>query len=191
MVLREILQAISRAKDELVSAQDYRKLAQAMRDKAGTDQEAIEAAEKCLEIATIYELYEKAKQEKGAVDFGDLIMLPARLIADDEAVQTQVRMRHRHVLVDEYQDVNRASVLLVKALAGDGANLWVVGDARQSIYRFRGASSANMPAFAGDFPAMQSGQLRDQLPLDPKCDRYVQQLRRGDRSACGSARLEA
>ena len=159
VALREILQAISRAKDELVSAQDYRKLAQAMRDKAGTDEEAIEAAEKCLEIATIYELYEKAKQEKGAVDFGDLIMLPARLIADDEAVQTQVRMRHRHVLVDEYQDVNRASVLLVKALAGDGANLWVVGDARQSIYRFRGASSANMAAFAGDFPAMQSGQL--------------------------------
>lgn len=119
VVLREILQAISRAKDELVSAQDYRKLAQAMRDKAGTDEEATEAAEKCLEIATIYYLYEKAKREKGAVDFGDLIMLPARLIADDEAVQTQVRMRHRHVLVDEYQDVNRASVLLVKALAGE------------------------------------------------------------------------
>ena len=160
VVLRENLQAISRAKDELVSAQDYRKLAQAMRDKAGTDEEAIEAAEKCLEIATIYELYEKAKQEKGAVDFGDLLrILPARLITDDEAVQTQVRMRHRHVLVDEYQEVNRASVLLVKALAGDGANLWVVGDARQSIYRFRGASSANMAAFAGHFPAMQSGQL--------------------------------
>ncbi|MGD9920059.1 MAG: UvrD-helicase domain-containing protein [Pseudorhodoplanes sp.] len=159
VILREILQAISRAKDELVSAPRYRELAQAMRDKAGEDPDAIEAAEKCLEIATIYGLYEQAKRKKGAVDFGDLIMLPARLITDDPSVQMQVRLRHRHVVVDEYQDVNRASVLLVKALAGDGGNLWVVGDARQSIYRFRGASSANMAAFADDFPSMDSGQL--------------------------------
>jgi superfamily I DNA/RNA helicase/Zn-dependent peptidase ImmA (M78 family) len=159
VVLREILQAISRAKDELVSAEGYRKLAQAMRDKAGDDEDAIEAADKCLEIATIYELYEQAKAKKGAVDFGDLIMLPARLIIDDPAVQAAVRVRHRYLLVDEYQDVNRASVLLVKALAGDGQNHWVVGDARQSIYRFRGASSANMTVFAADFPGASGGQL--------------------------------
>lgn len=159
IVLREILQAISRAKDELVTAQDYRGLAQAMKDKAGNDPDAIEAAEKCLEIADIYELYEEAKTKRGAVDFGDLIMLPAKLIRDDDGVRAAVRLRHRHVMVDEYQDVNRASVLLVKALAGDGSNLWVVGDARQSIYRFRGASSANMAAFADDFPAAQSDQL--------------------------------
>jgi DNA helicase-2/ATP-dependent DNA helicase PcrA len=159
VVLREILQAISRAKDELATAADYRALAQGMRDRAGGDEDAIEAAEKCLEIASIYELYEDAKAKKGAVDFGDLIMLPAKLITDDPAVQAAVRVRHRHVLVDEYQDVNRASVLLVKALAGDGRNLWVVGDARQSIYRFRGASSANMAAFAGDFAGADTGQL--------------------------------
>ncbi len=158
VILREILQAISRAKDELASAADYRALAQAMRDRA-FDDDAVEAAEKCLEIASIYELYEAAKAKKGAVDFGDLIMLPAKLIADDPAVQMAVRLRHRHVLVDEYQDVNRASVLLVKAVAGDGRDLWVVGDARQSIYRFRGASAANMASFATDFPGHQSGQL--------------------------------
>ena len=70
-----------------------------------------------------------------------------------------VRLRHRHVLVDEYQDVNRASVELVKALTGDGKNLWVVGDARQSIYRFRGASASNMAAFADDFPNCAFDQL--------------------------------
>lgn len=158
VVLREILQAISRAKDELATAADYRALAQNMRDRAG-DEDAIEAAEKCIEIASIYELYEEAKAKKGAVDFGDLIMLPAKLISEDSAVQAAVRVRHRHVLVDEYQDVNRASVLLVKALAGDGHNLWVVGDARQSIYRFRGASSANMTAFPSDFAGAHTGQL--------------------------------
>ena len=70
-----------------------------------------------------------------------------------------MRLRHRHVLVDEYQDVNRASVRLVKALAGDGKRLWVVGDARQSIYRFRGASSVNMAAFKSDYPSAVADRL--------------------------------
>jgi len=73
-----------------------------------------------------------------------------------------VRLRHRHVLVDEYQDVNRASALLLKMVAGDGERLWVVGDARQSIYRFRGASSENMVRFAADYP----GAVIDQLGVN-------------------------
>ena len=73
-----------------------------------------------------------------------------------------VQMRHRHLLVDEYQDVNRASARLMKAVAGDGKRLWVVGDARQSIYRFRGASSANMVRFSDDY----DGAVIDQLDLN-------------------------
>ncbi|MCT6721769.1 UvrD-helicase domain-containing protein, partial [Acidovorax sp. K2F] len=64
-----------------------------------------------------------------------------------------------HVLVDEYQDVNRSSVRLLKAIVGEGRNLWVVGDARQSIYRFRGASATNMAQFSLDFPGAQIAQL--------------------------------
>jgi DNA helicase II / ATP-dependent DNA helicase PcrA len=160
IVLREILQAISRAKDEVVTASDYRALATAQdeRAQASGDPDAIKAAEKVLEVASVYELYEKAKKDRQAVDFGDLIMLPTLLFEKDEAVRA-TRLRHRHLLVDEYQDVNRASVRLVKALAGDGKNLWVIGDARQSIYRFRGASSANMAAFTEDFPGGASEPL--------------------------------
>lgn len=160
VVLREILQAISRAKDEVVTAAEYRRLAQAMVDDADpSDEKATDLAAKCLEIASVYEFYEDAKRKRGAVDFGDLIMLPALLIEQDEAVRNAVRLRHRHLLVDEYQDVNRASVRLVKAVAGAGENLWAVGDARQSIYRFRGASSANMASFSKDFPGAKLGQL--------------------------------
>jgi superfamily I DNA/RNA helicase len=161
IVLKDILQAISRAKDEVVTAPCYRALAasQYERATASADAEKIKAAEKVLEIASVYELYEKAKTERQAVDFGDLIMLPTLLMGRDEAVRTATRLRHRHILVDEYQDVNRSSVQLVKALAGDGRNLWAVGDARQSIYRFRGASSANMAAFAADFPGGVSEPL--------------------------------
>jgi superfamily I DNA/RNA helicase/Zn-dependent peptidase ImmA (M78 family) len=161
IILRDILQAISRAKDEVVTASEYCILATAQHERAlvDGDPEAIKAAEKVLEIGSVYELYENAKKERRAVDFGDLIMLPTLLLESDEAVRAATRLRHRHLLVDEYQDVNRASVRLVKALAGNGKTLWVVGDARQSIYRFRGASSANMAAFGDDFPGSASEPL--------------------------------
>jgi superfamily I DNA/RNA helicase len=158
IVLRDVLAAISRAKDELVDADGYHRLAQSMLDEA-TDPEAIEAAEKALEVAGIYGRYETAKTEYQAMDFGDLIMRPALLIGSNAAVQAALQLRHRHILVDEYQDVNRASARLVKALAGDGKRLWAVGDARQSIYRFRGAASANMAGFRSEFPTATGGQL--------------------------------
>lgn len=161
IVLKDILQAISRAKDEVVTAPQYRKLAEAQyaRAKVSGDADALKSAEKVREIASVYELYETAKAERQAVDFGDLIMLPTLLLERDESVRAATRLRHRHMLVDEFQDVNRASVRLVKSLAGDGKQLWVVGDARQSIYRFRGASSANMTAFSADFPGAVSEPL--------------------------------
>lgn len=158
MVLREIVAAISRAKDEMTEPARYRVLAQAMLDRA-RDNETRTAAQKCLEIAQIYGLYEHAIRDRGAVDFGDLIMRPAILLESNPSLQAAVRLRHRHILVDEYQDVNRASGRLLKALAGDGKRLWVVGDSRQSIYRFRGASSTNMAAFAQDYPEAASDQL--------------------------------
>lgn len=151
LVLRDILSGISRAKDEMVDHARYRELAQSML-AAGGDEEHVKAAEKCMEVAEIYERYEAEKKARGAVDFGDLIMLPALMLENDPKLAAAVQLRHRHLLVDEYQDVNRASVRLVKALAGDATRLWVVGDARQAIYRFRGASSGNMAAFKSDFP---------------------------------------
>ena len=159
IVLREVVVAIGRAKDELTDPGRYRALASAMFDKATNDEER-EAAEKCLEVARIYELYEAALHERRAVDFGDLIMRPMLLLKSDVSLRTAVQLRHRHVLVDEYQDVNRASAQLLKAVAGDGSRLWVVGDARQSIYRFRGASSTNMAAFAREYDGAMVDQLR-------------------------------
>lgn len=93
------------------------------------------------------------------IDFGDLIMRPALLLESDSAIRSSIQLRHRHVLVDEYQDVNRASGRLLKAIASDGKRLWVVGDSRQSIYRFRGASSTNMAAFSTDYSGAKSDQL--------------------------------
>jgi hypothetical protein len=84
---------------------------------------------------------------------------PGDFSETDHRIRIGVQLRHRHVLVDEYQDVNRASARLLKTVAGDGERLWVVGHARQSIYRFRGASSENIIRFATDY----SGAVIDQL----------------------------
>lgn len=168
MVLRDVVGAISRAKDELTDPMRYRALADAMLS-AATDDDARQAAERCLEVAHIYDLYERAMRERGAVDFGDLIMRPALLLESDPALSLAVQLRHRHLLVDEYQDINRASARLLKAVAGDGKRLWVVGDARQSIYRFRGASSANMTRFVEDYP----GAVVDQLGTNYRSTKQI------------------
>lgn len=157
--LADMLNAISRAKDEVVDAARYRACAEQMLQQAGPTPEERKPAEKCLEVAILFEAYERLMVGMQAVDFGDLVAKPVRLLESDSDVRAALRMRHRHILVDEYQDVNHASVRLLKAVAGDGSNLWVVGDARQSIYRFRGAASTNVAGFATDFPGGATGVL--------------------------------
>jgi len=158
LILKDILSAISRAKDELVNPVEYKKLAEAMQAKASDDDLRV-TAEKCLEVAEVYGIYERVLADQGAVDFGDLVMRSALLLSDDTEVRSTIQLRHRHILVDEYQDVNRASISFLQGIAGNGQRLWVVGDSHQSIYRFRGASSFNMARFSVDFPGGVSDQL--------------------------------
>jgi superfamily I DNA/RNA helicase len=157
----DILAAISRAKDEVCGPERYRELADAMieRAKAKSDDEALLEGEKAREVAIVYARYEELKREQKGVDFGDLVMLPVEILEQHDDVARHYRDKYRHVLVDEYQDVNRASVRLLKALAPSGEGLWAVGDARQSIYRFRGASSHNIAMFGEDFPDAKTGSL--------------------------------
>lgn len=155
-----ILDAISRANDEMVDAERYAALATAMRDAATTERDR-EAARRCCEIAIVFRAYEDLKRGERCLDFGDLVARPVRLLERHPDVLASLRETYRHVLVDEFQDVNRASVRLLKLLTGDGAGLWAVGDVRQSIYRFRGASSFNVARFgSADFPRGQRARLR-------------------------------
>lgn len=154
-----ILRAISRAKDELVGPDKYLQLAQDMRDNA-TSEDEIAAAEKALEVAGVYNFYQKTIENESLVDFGDLLFRTVRLLDKNPEVCDELRQKYKHVLVDEYQDVNRASgVLLRKIVKDSGDGLWVVGDTRQSIYRFRGASPENVRLFPKDYPGAQSKSL--------------------------------
>ena len=157
--LDEMFKAVSRAKDEVVGPAEYKKLAEAMFAEADSDETRV-LAEKCLEVARIYERYEELKKEHNRFDFGDLVALPVEALETHPDIRNELASAYEHILVDEYQDVNRSSVRLLQALANGGENLWVVGDVKQSIYRFRGASSFNIHRYdKSDFVGAEVGCL--------------------------------
>jgi superfamily I DNA/RNA helicase len=147
--LVHLLRAISRCKDEGVTPAEYLAEARAMQQSAA-DPEDTEKTDRAVEVAETYEIYQQALQEADAVDFGDIILLAAKLIKENKEVRSYVS-GFKHVLVDEYQDVNFASARLLQEICGTGCSAWVVADQRQSIYRFRGAEPTNVESFAADF----------------------------------------
>lgn len=150
--LVHVLKAISRCKDELVSPDYYRAEAQKALDDAVRlgDEEAQELAARALEIAATYEVYEQLLQEEDCVDFGDLVSLAICVIEKNTDAKNYIA-QFKHILVDEYQDVNLASARLLQAIHKAGALPWVVADQRQSIYRFRGAEPTNVERFSSEF----------------------------------------
>lgn len=107
--------------------------------------------------ANVYGIYQTRLREANALDFDDLIGETVALLDSHPAIAQHYQRRFRHVLVDEYQDTNHAQYILVRALVGEGASgieppeLCVVGDADQSIYAFRGATTRNIVEFERDF----------------------------------------
>ncbi|MDW8214181.1 MAG: UvrD-helicase domain-containing protein [Roseiflexaceae bacterium] len=166
--LLAIIQAISRIKDELRSPEEFAPLAEAEaqrlveeaeRDHPGTTRKAAEARERAArraaalrELAKVYPRYEAILRESGALDYGDLIVLPVRALRDHPVIAADLRRRYRYLLVDEFQDINYASGELIRLLDGGRGQVWAVGDAWQSIYRFRGASAANLDEFTQHYP---------------------------------------
>lgn len=148
----DMLKAISRAKDELISPEEYALLAHQMRQQA-YNEETQQKAEKAQEVAHIYALYQQALAHQGDSDFGGLLALTVQLFREHPGIRQEQQQKYQHILVDEFQDVNRASGVLLRELAGDDQHVWVVGDANQAIYGFRGASPANISQFTTDFPS--------------------------------------
>ncbi len=103
-------------------------------------------------VRRVYESYQEVLRRSGGLDFDDLIMKLVELFNTDEEALAKWRDRFRHVLVDEYQDTNRAQYVLVNQLALEHRNVVVVGDDDQSIYRFRGADIRNILDFRKDYP---------------------------------------
>ena len=134
---RAVAAAIGRAKDHVLSAEDFARLA------SGPYEET---------IARAYLAYEERKRAAGALDFDDLIAETVRLFRAEPEVLAHYQERFRHILVDEYQDTNRAQYELVNLLAARYRNVCVVGDADQGVYSWRGATIQNLLDFERDYP---------------------------------------
>jgi DNA helicase-2/ATP-dependent DNA helicase PcrA len=103
-------------------------------------------------VALVYSRYEKRLRETGGVDFDDLLLLTVRLLSEVPEVLAWYRGLWRHVLVDEYQDTNRAQYRIIRLLTSEHRNVLVVGDPDQSVYRWRGADIRNILDFEDDYP---------------------------------------
>lgn len=172
--LAQIVGAISRAKDELCDPPAFAALAEAeaarlleqaaapiakatkaarqARDKAARD------AARLRELAAIYPRYEAILRDEGALDYGDLVMRAVEALRVPEVARA-LQAQHHYILIDEFQDINYASGELARLLDGGRGRVWAVGDPWQSIYRFRGASPANLQQFAQVYPAAATRDL--------------------------------
>jgi DNA helicase-2/ATP-dependent DNA helicase PcrA len=150
-LLASFVSRIDRLKDEMVSAAEYRRYAERLADAASGDAARARAARE-IEFARLYADHDRLLAERGALDFGDLIIRAFRLLHERPHVRERVAQRFRHVLVDEYQETNFAQGMLLRLLVADHGNVTVVGDDDQAIYRFRGASRTNLVEFPREFP---------------------------------------
>lgn len=134
---KTILAAISKNKNEMVTAEEYESYAKEDFEK---------------KVAFLYREYQKTLFENNALDFDDLLLLTVELFKKSEEVLENYRNRFRYILVDEYQDTNTVQFYFIKLLADKHRNLCVVGDDDQSIYRFRGANIRNILDFEKNYP---------------------------------------
>jgi DNA helicase II / ATP-dependent DNA helicase PcrA len=134
---RGIRRQISDAKNQLLDAEAYRLKVSTFFEQTAAD---------------VYELYEKRLHAANAMDFDDLLFRCVNLFELFEEVRNRYRRSFRHVLVDEYQDTNRAQYRWLQLLTDEHRNLFVIGDDDQSVYAFRGADIENILGFERDHP---------------------------------------
>ena len=130
---RSLLAAVSSAKDELITPEEYRIRAEGDYNKQ--------------KIAQVYEEYEKQLRSNNALDFDDLLVKTVQLFQTQKDILDYYQERFRYIMVDEYQDTNTVQFELIRILASKYRNLCVVGDDDQSIYKFRGANIKNILNF--------------------------------------------
>ncbi len=153
--IKALVQHFARAKDELITPEEYLAHADGLRYNKDNVEAGIEEYEqetnRVKEVANAYHVYQRLLLEGSALDFGDLINYTLELFKKRPLVLEYYRKRFKYILIDEFQDTNFAQYELLKLLAAPKNNLTVVGDDDQSIFKFRGASISNILHFQQDY----------------------------------------
>lgn len=157
--LPEVVSGIKRLKEEMVTPMVYR----AAIVRLPADEQLVLRRQ---DVAALFERHEESLAQSQMVDFVDLVAKPARALQEDRSRFAELTDRFEHVLVDEYQDVTHAMVQLVKQLARDAKSLWVVGDVRQAIHHWRGASVESLRRFAQTFKEQAGRTTIREYPLE-------------------------
>ena len=144
--IQDILAAIKRLKQEDISPEEYTAYVSSLVDKAADDVEK-EKALKHLEMSKVYQEYQELLKREGKIDFEDQVWLVLDLWRKRPSILREFQDKYKYILVDEFQDTNYIQFELLKRLAAKHKNLTVCGDDDQSIFRFRGASLANILNF--------------------------------------------
>ena len=151
-----VLGHLSRLRDENISPRQYRQYADKLSKEAklSKEEDKVEEANKTLELAQIYAVYQELKLKESYLDFGDLIYYLVSLLEKRKNILKEVQSRFSYGLVDEFQDTNIVQYTLIKLLfpPQSNPNLTLIGDDNQSIYKFRGASVSNILNFKEDYP---------------------------------------
>jgi DNA helicase-2/ATP-dependent DNA helicase PcrA len=170
--LGDFVEFFSRCQDELVTPDDYQRHAaeqaesfQRVRGAMPEDERRIRDEEiaKLQEIARAYRASDLLLRERKLLTFGTQIMDAVLHLRAGEALRESLRARYRYILVDEFQDTNIAQLELLWLLGGERPNLVVVGDHRQAIYRFRGASFGSFTIFLKRFASPRPGSMEQDL----------------------------
>jgi DNA helicase-2/ATP-dependent DNA helicase PcrA len=152
-MIRELMDRAEMPRDRS-QARRLRGYIERMKNRGATPDRAHEGAfsQEDEENAYFYEDYQRALRRANCVDFGDLIMAPLELFRANPALAAMYSRQWRYIMVDEFQDTNPAQYELLAHLTAEHHNLAVVGDDDQAIYRWRGATVANILGFEGEFP---------------------------------------
>jgi superfamily I DNA/RNA helicase len=145
--VEEVVRHIGFLKDRLYTPDLFEQALDTWQPKQNEESE-LEGARVFLEIFRVYE----SMKGDTKLDFADLILKPIELLCKRSDVRNAYREKYQWVMVDEYQDVSRATAILLQQICGEDNPPWVVGDKRQSIFRFRGAAPENIDQFENDFP---------------------------------------
>ncbi len=169
---RNVLSAISKAKNDLMDARMYSEAARDFNTKS---------------IARIFQGYERGLRAANAADFDDLLLLTVRMLKESEEARNEVQRRWRYLMIDEYQDTNKAQFVLSTFLVGRDRpdappNVCVVGDPDQSIYGWRGADISNILDFEETYPGAQviplGENFRSRAPILQAADTLIRNNKR-------------
>lgn len=158
--LPDVVAGIKRLKEEMVTPADYRKSLPNL--PASSD----DVRRQREDVATLYECHERVLRHEKLVDFVDLVSKPAKALKDDRPQYGELADKFQFILVDEYQDVTFAMVELIRQLAKNAKSLWVVGDVRQAIHHWRGASVHSLFRFDQTFKTHGSKASIRTYPLE-------------------------